>query len=131
MPRISLRHPRLPRLALLAVALASPACSDGTGSDDDTPPQITIASPADRSVTTAATVTVSGTASDDRRVTGMRYHTAPGQGTALDIDPGTVVQFSFTIPLAMGDNDFGVSARDASGNESIHTRVVRREAAPR
>jgi hypothetical protein len=129
MPRIS---PRRLFPALLAAVLASAACSDGTGGDDDdTPPQLTIASPADGSVTTAASVTVSGTASDDRRVTGMRYHTAPGPGTAIDIDPGTVVPFSFTLPLAMGDNAFAVSARDASGNESIHTRVVRRQAAPR
>jgi len=86
-----------------------PAPSGG----DAIPPTLTIVSPGLTIVsTTAASLSVSGTASDNVGVTAVRWSTSTGgSGTAA----GTV-SWSAQVPLLVGTNVVTVRAYDAAGN---------------
>jgi len=81
---------------------------------DETPPSLTLSSPADESTVDAPTVTVAGTTEPgaDLVVNGVRPDVA-ADGT-----------FSFPLALAEGANVITARARDAAGNEAVATRTV-------
>jgi hypothetical protein len=90
---------------------------------DKTPPTLNITSPGSTSVATSlASLTFTGTASDDAAVATVTWSTNTGSsGTAA----GTT-QWSATIPLLVGSNTVIVRATDTSGNASWRTVVVMR-----
>jgi hypothetical protein len=91
---------------------------------DTTAPAIRIASPGTTIVSTdAASLAISGTASGDRGVTGVRWATSNGDaGTAS----GTA-SWTASVPLLVGTTTVTVRAYDAAGNSSWRAiTVVRR-----
>jgi hypothetical protein len=86
----------------------------GTGpAPDHTPPSISITSPAGNLVTTTAgTIDVKGTASDNVGVTKVTWQSTAASGTAT----GTNNWTAGSIPLLVGDNTIVVRAYDAAGN---------------
>lgn len=95
----------------------------GGGSSDTTPPTLAIGSPGGTTVSTsAATITFSGTASDNVGVTKVTWSTNTGaSGTAN----GTT-SWSAAIPLLTGSNVVTIRAYDAAGNNSWRSAVVTR-----
>jgi PA14 domain/Putative Ig domain/Glucodextranase, domain B len=96
---------------------ASDASTGGTGSGTDTaPPSITITGPtsAESYTTTASTMTLSGTASDNFGVAQVTWSTNRGSGGTAS---GTS-NWSVSVPLAAGTNKIIVTARDAAGNDA-------------
>jgi hypothetical protein len=102
-----------------------PAPPNGTPtSPDTTAPAIRIASPGTTIVSTdAASLAISGTASDDRGVAAVRWTTSNGDaGTAS----GTA-SWTASVPLLVGNTTVTVRAYDAAGNSSWRSiTVVRR-----
>jgi len=91
-------------------------------SSDSTAPTVTIGSPTAASTysTTSASVTVSGTASDNLGVTQVSWATDRGAaGTAS----GTTT-WTAGIPLQSGANVVTVTARDAAGNRTTDVLTV-------
>lgn len=76
---------------------------------DEFPPAVTIGSPADGSVLSTGTVTVSGTATDD--LSGIAAVTCQGK-PAIVAGP----TFTCTVTLAAGPNSIAVQATDRAGN---------------
>jgi hypothetical protein len=90
---------------------------------DTTPPALTITSPSSTSVSTsAASIVLSGTASDNVGVTAVTWSTNVGQS---GVASGTA-QWSATVPLLVGSNTVTVKASDAAGNSGWRTVVVAR-----
>jgi len=85
--------------------------------EDKTAPTLTVKSPADGLVTVAASVTVSGTASDSG---GLKGVTVNGSAVTVAANGG----FSTTVSLANGQNTITVTATDNSGNTSTVSRTV-------
>ncbi len=81
---------------------------------DKTPPQITVTSPADRSVLSPATITVTGTASDDIGVGRVEISTDGGNWTLAN---GTT-SWSAAADLVIGNNTIFARATDLSGNRA-------------
>jgi len=75
---------------------------------DVTPPQVQILSPANGATLTSASVTVSGTASDDTALASVTVN-----GVAATLGSGT---FSANVALVAGTNTLTAIAADASGN---------------
>jgi hypothetical protein len=94
-------------------------------SRDTTAPNITIASPSDPTVLTSATsITVQGTASDNIGVVNVIWFTAAGaSGDAI----GTTTWSTGPIPLLVGFNTIVVRAFDAAGNMSWRALQVKRQ----
>jgi hypothetical protein len=92
---------------------------------DTVAPFLLIISPASTSVSTsAATITVRGSASDNVGVTGVSWVTSTGRsGTAA----GTTAWIAANIPLLVGTNAITVRARDAAGNVGWRSVVVTRQ----
>jgi hypothetical protein len=90
---------------------------------DTTPPTLTIGVPASTSVaTSSATISFSGTASDNVGVVSVTWSTNTGaSGTAA----GTS-QWSAVIPLLPGSNTVTIRAADAAGNVGWRSAVVSR-----
>lgn len=84
-----------------------------SGGKDVSPPSLQIVSPGSTIVnTSAATITLSGTANDNVGVTAVKWTTSTGSsGTAS----GTAA-WSATVPLLVGNNMVTVRAYDAAGN---------------
>jgi hypothetical protein len=87
------------------------------------PPTLTILSPGSSTVSTnVATLTFSGTASDNAAVASVAWATNTGSsGTAT----GTA-SWSAAIPLLVGSNTVTITATDTSGNTAWRSVVVRR-----
>ena len=96
----------------------------GGGSTDTTPPSLTILSPSSTSsYTSAAAITISGTASDNVGVTVIRWETAVAGGVAS----GTTNWSTGPIPLLVGMNNIVIRAFDAAGNASWRSVSVARQ----
>ncbi len=97
-----------------------PATPTPTGGDT-VPPALTIVSPGYTIVSTgAATLAVSGTASDNVGVTAVKWTTSAGSsGTAV----GTT-SWSATVPLLVGTNNITIRAYDAAGNSGWRSLTV-------
>jgi hypothetical protein len=95
--------------------------SSGSTGTDTTPPNLTIGSPGSSMVAvSAATIAVSGTASDNVGVASVAWTTSTGgSGTAS----GTT-SWSATIPLLMGNNTVTVKAFDTAGNSAWRALTV-------
>jgi hypothetical protein len=108
--------PPAPTPATPALPPATPATNS-----DTTPPSLRITSPGSTIVSTsAATLSVSGTAADNARVTAVVWTTSTGgSGTAS----GTT-NWSAQVPLVTGDNVVIVRAYDAAGNSAWRAITV-------
>jgi hypothetical protein len=95
----------------------------GPPSGDTTPPTLTINTPAATSVaTTQASMTFSGTATDNVGVASVKWSTNMGySGTA-----SVTSQWTASIPLVVGSNTVIVTAADAAGNVAWRSVVVSR-----
>jgi hypothetical protein len=95
-----------------------------SGGGDTTPPSLAILSPSLTIVSTsAASLTVSGTASDNVGVTSVQWSTSTGSsGTAS----GTT-SWSAPVPLLVGTNVVTIRAYDAAGNSGWRAVTVVRE----
>ena len=90
---------------------------------DTTPPALTITSPSATTVsTTAASILLAGTASDNLGVTAITWSTNTGSS---GIAAGTA-QWSASIPLLVGTNMVTIRAADAAGNVAWRTVLVTR-----
>jgi hypothetical protein len=97
----------------------APPTSPPAGSDT-VPPSVAIVSPGYTIVSTSAvSIAVSGTATDNVAVTSVKWSTSTGSGTAVGISA-----WSATIPLLMGTNSITVRANDAAGNSSWRSLTV-------
>jgi hypothetical protein len=95
----------------------------GGGSADTTPPALTITTPSTGTMSTsAASVIISGTASDNVAVTLVSW--ATNFGTA-GVATGTTA-WSAAIPLLVGNNSVTVRAVDAAGNAGWRSVVITR-----
>jgi hypothetical protein len=90
---------------------------------DKTPPSLRIASPWRTMVTTtAASLTIAGSASDDRGVEAVRWTSSTG---ASEVAAGTA-NWSATVPLYVGTTVITVRAYDAAGNSAWRAITVTR-----
>lgn len=95
----------------------------GGGGTDTTPPGLAITSPSSATMsTTAASVTIAGTASDNVGVALVSWATNFG---AAGIASGTTA-WSAVIPLIVGNNSVTVRAADAAGNVGWRNVVIAR-----
>jgi hypothetical protein len=89
---------------------------DGGNSVTDTEkPTVTISSPATGQTVSSASLTVTGTASDNKAVTNLEY--SLNNAARVTLNAGT--SFSFPVMLTAGTNTINVYAKDAAGNEGI------------
>lgn len=111
-------------LSLLAVLLVLWSCGDDSTSPsaDTQPPEVTIASPTTEATwqTGDASLTISGTASDDVGVTEVTW--AVGGGTTGNATGTT--SWSATVPLSPGSNTVTIRAEDAAGNPGTASLTV-------
>jgi hypothetical protein len=102
----------------------NPSGGGGGGSSDLTPPTLTVSSPSTTSVyTSASTVTITGTASDNVGVTSVRWDT----NVSGSLAQGTTNWSTGPIPLLIGMNNFVIRAFDAAGNSSWRSVTVTRQ----
>ncbi len=95
----------------------------GGGSADTMPPNLTITSPSSATMSTTATsVTIAGTASDNVGVALVSWATNFGQA---GVASGTTA-WSAAIPLIVGNNSVTVRAADAAGNVGWRSVVITR-----
>jgi type 1 glutamine amidotransferase len=81
----------------------------------NTPPTVSIASPSNGSSVTSSTLTVTGSASDDKGVSRLTYQLNGGAEQNLSITAGASVSFSFNLSgLREGSNTLLVNAYDAA-----------------
>jgi len=99
--------------------------SPSPGSPDTTPPSLSIVSPANSTFSTSASsIVVSGTASDNAGVAKVTWAASTGSsGTAA----GTTNWSTSAIPLYQGTTTIVVTASDAAGNSSWRSVVVTRQ----
>lgn len=99
--------------------------SPSPGSPDTTPPTLTIVSPASSTYSTSASsIVVTGTASDNVGVAKVTWTASTGSsGTAT----GTTNWSTSAIPLYQGTTTIVVTASDAAGNSSWRSVVVTRQ----
>jgi hypothetical protein len=90
---------------------------------DTTPPRLTLARPAPGALLNAATVRVTGMASDDN---GVGQVEVAGQRVAVNADGS----FGAQVPLVEGSNVIVARALDVAGNESDQTLTVVRFSLP-
>jgi hypothetical protein len=101
-----------------------PPPSNPPGAPDTTPPSLSIVSPANNTVSTSASsIVVSGTASDNVGVKQVTWSSSTGgSGTAT----GTTSWTTPPIPLYEGTTTIVINAYDAAGNSSWRSIVVTR-----
>jgi Matrixin/Glucodextranase, domain B len=101
----------------------TPPAMGGGGGADTTPPSLTITSPSSGTLsTTAVSVTIAGTASDNVGVALVSWATNFGQA---GVASGTT-SWSAAIPLIVGNNSVTVRAADAAGNVGWRSVVIAR-----
>jgi hypothetical protein len=107
-----------------AVPTPAPTPTPTPTSGDTTPPSLSIVSPGLTMVaTSAASIAVSGTASDNVGVAAVTWTTSTGDsGTAS----GTT-KWSASVPLLVGNNVITIRAYDAAGNSSWRAITVVRQ----
>src|SRR5579871_216002 len=94
------------------------------GGPDTTPPSLQITSPGFSIIsTTASSITVSGTASDNTGVTSVRWTISTGNS---GIAAGTN-HWTAQIPLLVGDNVLTVRSYDAAGNSGWRALTIVRQ----
>ena len=105
-------------------ASRSIAVAYATAVKDTVPPTLRIIAPASNNVSTsAATITLRGSATDNLAVTEISWVTSTGSsGTAA----GTTSWTAANIPLLVGTNTITVRAHDAAGNTAWRSVVVTR-----
>jgi YD repeat-containing protein len=89
---------------------------------DHTPPQLTISSPANGTITNTSSITVSGTVTDQSAVT------LTINNVAVQINANGT--FSGQVNLTEGSNTITVVAKDANNNQTVGTRTVIRDSTP-
>ncbi|MFY9826793.1 MAG: DNRLRE domain-containing protein [Thermoanaerobaculia bacterium] len=89
---------------------------------DTTPPVVAITSPAGNSLVSSPTVTVTGTVSDNVRISSLTVN-----GLAVPVANGV---FQTTVNLAEGSNTIFAIASDASGNQSTVSVAVTLDPTP-
>jgi hypothetical protein len=96
-----------------------------TGTSNTTPPSLTIVSPSNSTYsTTASSIVVSGTASDNVGVSSVTWSSSAGaSGTAT----GTANWTTPPIPLYLGTITILINAYDAAGNTSWRSVVVTKQ----
>ena len=110
-------------IARQSVTTTGSGGGSGGGSPDTTAPALTITTPSTGTMsTTAASVTIAGTASDNVGVTLVSW--ATNFGTA-GVATGTTA-WSAAIPLLVGNNSVTVRATDAAGNAGWRSVVITR-----
>jgi hypothetical protein len=99
------------------------ATGSGTGAADATPPVVTIASPTPAATytTSAPSLTLQGTASDNVGVTQITWSNSQG---GSGVASGTSSWTASSIALQPGSNTLAVTARDAAGNAATATLTV-------
>ena len=103
-----------------AVMVTRPTTSSSSNTDH-TPPGLTIVSPPASTVnTTAGTITVAGTASDNVAVAKVTWQNAQSSGTAT----GTNNWTAGPIPLLVGSNIITIRAYDVAGNHADRSILV-------
>ena len=104
--------------------VSPPPPGTGGGSSDTTPPSITIGSPSSTSVfTSAQTITITGTATDNVGVAVVRWETPVAGGLAI----GTANWSTGPVALFVGMNNIVIRAYDAAGNASWRSLSVTRQ----
>jgi len=98
------------------------ALDNGIVPVDNTPPVLTITSPANGTIIGAASITVSGTATDANALT------VTVNGNIMNL--GSNGEFTTAVTLAEGANVITVVATDIAGNTTTVTRTVIRDTAP-
>ncbi|HEY3738617.1 MAG TPA: matrixin family metalloprotease, partial [Bryobacteraceae bacterium] len=94
------------------------------GGSDTTPPTLTIVSPSSTSVYTSdATVTITGTATDNVGVASVRWDGVLGGAVAS----GTTSWSTGPITLLVGMNNIVIHAYDAAGNSSWRSVIVTKQ----
>jgi hypothetical protein len=107
----------------VTIARQSVPAGSGGGGADTTAPALTITSPSTGTMsTTAASVTIAGTASDNLAVTMVSWTTNFGTS---GVATGTSL-WSAAIPLLVGNNSVTVRAMDAAGNAGWRSVVITR-----
>lgn len=91
------------------------------GNQDTRPPDISVQSPAEDSLTNAMTCVVSGVATDDSYVKSVRIGSVP---VRLDV-AARQVPFRMEVPLKPGDNLIRVEAVDLTDKPTVMERRVR------
>jgi hypothetical protein len=106
------------------VAVTRAAQNDKPAARDTTAPSLTIVSPSSSVVSTSAkTIVLTGTASDNVGVTAVTWSTAAGaSGTAVGTDRWT----TGAIPLLSGFNTIVMRAADAAGNSTWRSVLITR-----
>lgn len=100
-------------VSLTSLLVVSTSCNDDTGGDsgsDTTPPTVSVVFPPAQSLTQTSSITMHGTANDAGKVTVVSVN---GVNATSTDDFAT---WQATVPLAPGNNDLVVEARDAAGN---------------
>jgi Divergent InlB B-repeat domain/Glucodextranase, domain B/Bacterial Ig domain len=87
---------------------------------DTTKPTVTVSSPATNQTVTAPSLTVTGTATDDKAVTSLEYRL--NNAPRVSITPAQ--NYSFQVTLAAGSNPINIYAKDAAGNEGVSSLNV-------
>lgn len=106
------------RLRLLQLGLLAGLLLAGCTQTDTTKPTITFSAPADNSTVNSSSVTVQGTAKDDKAVNKLTYQLNGGAEQTVSITAGATVNFSIPVSsLVEGSNTVVVNAYDAAGNK--------------
>jgi hypothetical protein len=98
----------------------------GGGTPTDTPPTISITSPTSAASYTSPEniITISGTAADDKLITGIKWvNSSGGSGNAID-SAGNWSKFFADISLKEGENVITVTATDSNSKTSSDTLTV-------
>jgi hypothetical protein len=102
----------------------------GTGSKDRTAPVVTITSPANGTLyTTAGTITITATATDNKAVARVEFqvtNNSTGAVGALATDTTSPYSTTWPVPVQVGNYTITAKAVDTSGNFSTHSIVVTR-----
>lgn len=92
---------------------------------DASPPTITLTNPVDGSSVSVASVTVAGTASDNRSVRRVSVQLNGAAEQVLPVTAGRSVAFSTNLTgLRAGQNSIAVHAYDRAGNRGTVTRTI-------
>lgn len=107
----------------------TPSSPPPVGGSDTTNPSVNITAPTSASVfsTANATITVSGSATDNVGVTRVSWSNSSGGSGSQNFNSASV-NWSFNVALQSGANVLTVTARDAAGNSQTDQITVTRTA---
>lgn len=111
-------------LAMVFLGLLLVGCPSAPPPDTQNPTVSISTPPADGTVDNPS-LSVSGSASDDRHVASVSYSVNGGPEQAVSITPGTSASFSFNVSLSEGvSTTITVIARDSVGHQASASRTV-------